>query len=619
MGEVQAQTLDTTQRLSARSIDTAMAYSPNFMPVYKSKLPGTYFTPMVYTPVDTSLFYTSEYDPLLQTKNLYQSLGICSQAHKSMVFDYEHEIGFSMIQLPYPLYFKRQKDVEYYDVETSYTNIGFHYGITQENSIWATHAQKIRQFNYKYDNHGYQNIGHFLHQGGNMYTMDLVARYETPNEFYGVVVSYVFNHGKYAENGGLSDYQLFTDREERSELGTNDLSAYGVMSTNAISTINNHDALLQQYINFRDQKGRYFGTLTHSFEFKKLKSAFFDETLNDEMYLGRYYLHTDTTADTLNYYSIINTLQWSNYAPFQKQSDAKYFIRLAGGVRHEYVHATMPFYVGNNFSLFARANIRLFSVWDLYGNIAYSFNNYNRNDAIAHASGTFAINRVQKHFLGFGADFYRVSPDYFYTYYTGNNNVWYLDWEKQNNLKLNAFWTIFDYKVDFNYFRMGNYLFLNSNYEPEMAERPIHLFQFNLFAPVRIRQFYMDVNLSVQHATDDVVAVPLFAGKLYAAYQFRIFKNRLRIQVGADLMYNTLYYADGYNPIVHQFYHQEVVKVGNYLYVDANITFQISRIAFYVRGGNLLEGVFGYKYFTTPYYPMEGRRFQIGITWKFYD
>ncbi|MCQ2277427.1 MAG: putative porin [Bacteroidales bacterium] len=626
-GKGYAQTSEEEHGRHEHTIDSAMAISPNFMPVFKAKLPGTFFNPMVYKPIDTSMFYTSEYDPMIRTENLYQSIGICAQAHQNMVFDYEHEIGFSMLRLPYPLYFKQQKDVDYYDVQTSYTNIAYDYGITKENNVWATHAQKIKQFEFKFDLHGYRNSGYFVRQATNMFNMDVVAHYETPKDIYGVTVSYVLNHGQFAENGGLSDYHLFADRQSifttlrnGDEVSvTNNLNSFGVMFGNATSLINTHDALLQQYVNIKDKKGHYFGTITHSFQFKKLKSNYFDCNLNNDFYLDRYYLNTDTTNDTLNYYSLINTLQWSNYEPLQKQSDAKYFFRIAGGIRHEYVHAKMPFYVGNNFSLFARTNIRLFSVWDIYGSIAYSFNNYNRNDAIANAAATFAISRKMKHYIGLGADFYRVSADYLYSYYIGNNNMWYLSWPKENNLKLSAFWTIFDYKVSFNYFMMKNHLYLDSDFQPQSCERAINIVQLNLFAPVRVKNFYMDVNMSLQHSTDPIIAVPLFAGKLYAAYCFRIFRNRLRIQVGGDLMYNTLYHADGYNPILHQFYHQDRVKVGNYLYFDANITFQVDRIAFFVRAGNLLEGLISYKYFTTPYYPMQGRNFALGITWRFYD
>lgn len=85
-----------------------------------------------------------------------------------------------------------------------------------------------------------------------------------------------------------------------------------------------------------------------------------------------------------------------------------------------------------------------------------------------------------KHYIGGGIDFYRVSPDFFYTFYIGNNNVWYNDFRKENNLKVNAFWTIFDYKLSFNYYHLGNYVYLNSHFEPTVCEKPVDVVQFNL-------------------------------------------------------------------------------------------------------------------------------------------
>ena len=186
-------------------------------------------------------------------------------------------------------------------------------------------------------------------------------------------------------------------------------------------------------------------------------------------------------------------------------------------------------------------------------------------------------------------------------------------------MKLGAYWTIFGYKLGFNYFMLNHHLYLNENRTPTMAEKGIHVVQFNLFAPLRIKNFSLDANMALQHSTSNAVALPLFAGKLRAAWHFRIFKNRLRVQLGTDLMYNTLYYADAYTPVLHQYYHQENVKVGNYLYWDLDLTLQVSRLSFFVRGGNLLEGLIGYKYFTTPNYPMQSRNVAIGINWKFYD
>lgn len=604
-------------------IDSAMAISPAYMPVSEASLSGTFFLPLQYEPIDTTIFHTSDYDPFYHTQNLYQTLGIIGQAHKNMIFGYDREIGFSLITLPYPLYFKTQKDLKFYDLETSFTNLAYTYGttieLTSEHHFRATHAQNFKHVSFAGNLFGYSNKGYFMRQGTNLMAFDLLLHYQTPRNIYGFTTSYIFNRSKYQENGGLSDYHSFADRPARDTNAMPRLGSYSVVFKEAASTILTHDLLFQQYVNIKDKKDRYYGTLSHSFQFKATKCSFLDENLNNEFYQDRYFLSTDTTYDTLYYHHYINTLQWSNFDPLTRISEKNYALHIAGGIQHEFVKSRLPRYIANHFSLFARTHIRLFKVWDIYGSISYSFLNYTKDDAIADVSATFALNRKWRHYLGFAAGFYRVSPDFFFTHYYGNNNYWYHEWPKENNLKLSAFYTIFDYKLSFNYFMLNNYLFINSDYLPQRSEKSINVVQLNLFAPLRLKNFKMDVNMSLQHATQSYVAVPLFTGKLYAAYCFRIFRNRLKLMVGGDIMYNTSYYADAYNPLLHQFYHQESEKVGNYLYFDANLTMQVQRIAFFFRAGNIIAGAFGYDYCTTPNYPMQGLNFEVGITWKFYD
>ena len=601
------------------TIDTAMAISPISMPVYTAQMSGIQFNPLHFEHIDTLTFHIPEYDPLWSSTTLYQSIGINSQAHQNLIFDYKRDLGFTLIDLPYPLYFKKQTDLKFYDVKTSYTQLNYTYGITTENSFTATHAQHRGLCDFAFNLRGSSNGGYFINQKANLFVMDGLFHYETRNGVYGFNISYILNHAKFEENGGLSDYHTFADRDARDSNVTNVLTSFDVRFSNANTLINTHDLLLQQYVNIKDKKGHYFGTITHSFQFKKIKSAFNDFNLNNNYYRDRYYISSDTTADTIRYFGIVNTLQWSNYQPLAKPNPHNYFIRFAAGIQHEFSNSRMPYYVGNSFFLFARTHIRLFKVWDLFGNIGYSFLKYNKNDGIVNAAATFALNRKKQHYLGFAMDFYRMSPAYIYACYDGNNNHWNHTWKKSNTLKLSAYWTMLQYKLSVNYFMLSNYLYFNDQFEPTMANKVINVLQFNAFAPLRLKNFYMDLNASVQHATRPEISLPLFAGKLYAAYCFRIFKNRLHVQVGGNLMYNTLYYGDGYNPILHQFYHQESVKVGNYLYFNADITIQVERVSLFFRAGNLLEGVFSYKYFSTPYYPMQGRNFEIGVNWKFFD
>lgn len=607
------------ENASRPAIDSAMAISPDYLPTRFSPMPTVNFNPLIYKAIDTTLFQISNYDPLLRTENLYQSLGINGQAHKSMVFDIGRQMGFSWITLPYPLYFKKISDLKIYDLATSYTDIDFSYGILKEFAFQATHAQHIRQTDFVVSLDGASNEGYFIHQGINRLSLSASARYETPKKVYGILLAYIFNRGKFAENGGLEHSPDFTDRDARDPNISNDLNSFPVMFSNAKSVFNTHTIQMINYVNIRDKEDRYYGTISHTFDFSHQKSVFTDYDLNDLFYHTHYYVNSDTTNDSLCFYSLANTLQWSNYSPVDTVSGQPYYFRIAGGVRHEYVNLNNPSLSDNSLALFVRTSIRLFKVWEIYGNISYGLLGYTRNDGLATAGFRFSINPKQRHFLGFEATFNRYAPDYLLSHYSGNNNRWDCDWKKQNILKAGAFWTLFGYKLSFNFFNLGHYVYLNSLYEPEQLEKPAQVFQLQLSAPVRTKHFAIDAEMALQHSSQKAIAVPLFAGKLSALYTTRIFKKRLRFQVGVDLCYNTQYYADGYNPILHQFYAQQYIITGNYLYVNAHLAIRVKRISFFVRGGNLFAGLTSFRYITTPGYPMQGRNLELGVNWKFYD
>lgn len=610
---------ETTPNEQNSGIDSAMAISPDYMPTRYATWPSTQFIPLTYTPIDTNLIHISEYDALWRLDNLYQSIGINGQAHKSIIFDIPKPSGFSMITLPYPLYFKKMTDLKIYDVSPSFTDLNFTYTFLNAFAIRATHAQNIRQVDFAVNLDAASDKGYFIHQGINRLSLDATLRYETPRRRYGFLMAYIFNHGKFSENGGLQHSTDFTDRDPRDSTITYDLSSFPVMFSNGQSLINTHAFQITNYYNIKDKKDHYFGTLSHTLDFQHQSIHFTDYGLNNMFYLDRYFINTDTTNDSIQFFTLANTLQLSNFCPTDTIGDQHYFFRLAGGLRHEFVNSKSHPMHDNSLSLFARTSIRLFKVWDIYGFFSYNLFRYTQNDALAQAGFRFVINKQQRHFIGAEAVFSRLSPDYIFSNYYGNNNFWEYDWKKQNFFKVSAYWTIFDYKASFSFINAGRYLYLNNNYDPVQLEKPFQVIQLMLNAPVRTKHFCLDAQLALQHATNKVIAVPLFAGKLGALYTGRIFKKRLRVQVGVDLFYNTKYYSDGYNPILHQFYAQQYIITGNYLYINAHLALRVKRISFFVRGGNLIAGLMSFRYITTPGYPMQGRNFEVGVNWKFYD
>ncbi len=599
------------------TIDTAMAISPAYMPVSFTESGRLFFKPIDYKNIDTSMNFIGQFDPLNETRNLYQSLGIYGQAHQPMNFSYQKESGFTFFSNPYPLYYKNQEDLKYYKLKTSYTNIAFTYGIATENVFYATHAQNIKdQATIAVNLRGYNNDGYFTHHKTGNIVFDIMANYEIPSQIYGFKFGYIVNYFNLEENGGLLDQTDYLNQTAA------DLQGYNMKLYSAASKLLTNDLLFQQYVNLKSKgkkKEHYWGTIMHSFQYKHQRSSYLDANPDSLYYAEFYYASADSTLDTLKFYTISNTIQWTSFQPFKDNDSKKNFFHFTGGVTHEYTYSRKNNYEGNAIIPFAQMHTRLFSVMDIQAKIYYTLGGYQQNDLNANANISWAINRKNKHFIGADIDFYYSSPDYMYTEFTSNHHIWDTTWSKQNILRFSAFWKLKDYKVEFNYFMLHNYLVLDETYTPLLLDKYTNILQIHLFVPFFIKGFGTTLNAYLQHSTAPQIQVPLFAGKLDLYYRFNIFKNKAKLQIGFNLAYNTAYYADAYYPLMRKFYCQSSTKVGNYLYVDPYISIQVQRICIFFKVNHALSGLMGHDYFTTPYYPMQNRKFDFGITWKFYD
>lgn len=598
--------------------DTVSSTSPAYMPVDYAYLDPLFINFLKFIPIDTSVVEGSRFDPLLNTNNLYQSLGIGGQAHQSINFDFTRDVGFSYFQFPYPLYYKTQKDIAFYRLKTSFTKIHYTFGIPSENKFAATHAQKFRNITAIFNLNGYLNEGYYPHQKNGNIIGDFTLHYELPSEIYGFRASYIYNRFRIEENGGLFDMDNFKDQM------TTNLQGYNMKLYYAFNNLQSHDFLFHQYVNLqlktkKSKKSHYLGTISHTFQYKNVTSRYTDIQPDSLYYRYLFYSSADSTADSISFQTFINTIQWTSYKPYREVSNNPYFIHFSGGLRHEYTETEPHQYFGHNFTLFGSTHIRLFSVVDIFAKLSYAFSDYNHNDAIAEATAKWYLNRKKAHLIGLNAQFYRFAPDYIYSYYQGNHNRWDTTWKKENVLKLSTYWQYGNYRVSVNYFMLKNRLILDNNYNPLLIDKYASVMQFQLFLPVRIKNFGFDINAWLQHSDNKYIPVPLFAGKSTIFYVFRLFQNKMQLQLGVDMMYNTNYFANGYYPLLHQFYHQEKNFIGNYFYFDSYINFKVQRIQFYFRLSHALSGLMGYNYFTTPNYPMQGRGYVLGINWRFYD
>jgi len=592
--------------------DSLNTLSPDYLPVYVAAIKSHHFYPLQFNAIDTQMVEVNHYSPSLMSDKIYQTLGIFGQAHQTMIFDFEKEMGFTYIKYPFPLNFKTQNDLHIYDLETSYTKIGYFYGLPSENALSLNFAQKVGAATVSLNVLANSNIGYFLHQATQGLVGDAQVFYESRNKKYGFRASYIINRTKNNENGGLSDLEEFQSHS------LDNITLYPVNSASGLMTVLVQDMGLQHYYNLQNKNGQYFGTITHNAQYQRYRSDYFDY-IDTSRAFQTYFFESDTTFDTISCYKIINSIQWSNFSPLSKISKSNNFIRFAGGILHEYFEDRRTFYNFHSFTPFVRGNMKFLNFFELFGSFSYSFGGYIHHDAIANLKGEWSFSKKRNIKLGVHADFYRVSPDYVYAKFNSNHFKWDTLFKKQNIASLGAFITYQSYKASAKIFLLDNMVVFGTDYHPVQLEKFSRLVQISLYAPFRYKGFGLTTHIAVQNASSDSIQVPLLAGKANLFYIFDIFKKKLRLQLGVDVMYNTTYYADGYAPALYAFHFQDQHKIGNYWFVDANATIRISRIYFFARIGNFLSPFQQYRMYTTPAYPTKDFLLSIGINWRFHD
>jgi hypothetical protein len=121
-------------------------------------------------------------------------------------------------------------------------------------------------------------------------------------------------------------------------------------------------------------------------------------------------------------------------------------------------------------------------------------------------------------------------------------------------------------------------------------------------------------------SAQEAIPVPLFSAFLSYFYEFNVVRNVLRLQIGIDGRYNSLYYAFAYNPATAQFYNQREKRIGDYPMIDAFVNAKWKRMRIVVKFQHIDQGmVESYNYFQILHQPLNSRMLKLALSWGFYD
>lgn len=119
--------------------------------------------------------------------------------------------------------------------------------------------------------------------------------------------------------------------------------------------------------------------------------------------------------------------------------------------------------------------------------------------------------------------------------------------------------------------------------------------------------------------SESIVNVPDFVTRNTLYYSNYFFKKALYAQGGVVLNYFTKYYANGYNPVIGEFYVQDAKEIGDFATIDLFINARIRQTRFYLKGEHINALFSKGNYYSAPNYPYRDFVIRFGLVWNFFQ
>lgn len=218
-----------------------------------------------------------------------------------------------------------------------------------------------------------------------------------------------------------------------------------------------------------------------------------------------------------------------------------------------------------------------------------------------------------------GVSFFNEEVPFLLKKYVSNHFVWNNDFGKKRTLRIGALasYSLTNTSVGFNLSNVQNNVYFNPAALPVQYGGSVQMLSLSLNQNFKFGILHWDNRVTYQTSSNDAV-IPLPALTVYSNLYIQTRIATLHLQLGVDCDYYTRYYAPGYQPATASFVNQREMKLGNYPFCNAYANMKLGKTRFYVLFSHVNQGLFGGSdYFSVPFYPLNPRRFQIGLSVDF--
>lgn len=216
------------------------------------------------------------------------------------------------------------------------------------------------------------------------------------------------------------------------------------------------------------------------------------------------------------------------------------------------------------------------------------------------------------------ARFTNLATPYLMRNYLSNHFIWQNDFGKERRLRFGGSISLPRAGTHIMVFaeNIQNHVYFGTDFLPAQHGGSIQLFSAALRQNLHVGILNWDNTVIYQTTSDDTV-LPLPTLAVYSNLYLKFRIATLHVQLGVDCDYYTRYYSPLYQPATESFANQRTATIGNYPFINAYANLKLSKVRFYVMMSNIGQNWISREYFSMPDYPLNPRRFQLGLSIDF--
>jgi hypothetical protein len=577
-----------------------------------------------------------------------RDLGNLGSPVNNLFFTPEDRLGPTLGYHVYDPYRYNPDSLKFYTTNRPYSSFAYELGSKLEQTASIMHTQNVRpNWNVSVQYRKISSPGFYQIQRSNHDNAWLSTNYRSLDKHYTLSAGMVYNKEQHDENGGIAvpaelNDPVYNDRRTVDVAYEN--SEYSITRSPVYNNLRDFSFLLQHSYAWGETDTAYNADST-AFSYKLVPR--FSITHKMELSTEKH-IYNDLTPDSSRYTTLFSHSFANNGSGYYTQGQDSLFIQqnwfwidnkimlngffgsagrqleFSAGLGNRYDEfSTQPVDTAhspginrnNILSNYAEGEVKKEALhpgeWGYGADLKFFLTGQDAGNFLLNAS----LGKELKHGWGnFVAGFQQEinSAPYNYISYQNTDTQIFYTFKPESISKLYA--SIDNPRLRLsggvNNYVIGNYIYVNQNEAPAQYSIPFTISQAWVRKVFKLGSFYLDNELAYQQLPLSApVNVPALMGRHQLSYEKAAFKNRLKLNAGVEIRYNTPYRPAGYDALLNRFYYQNTSPViSNAPEASVFINFRIKRFRAFIMAENLQTLLFqnAILFTGTPVYNLNG-------------